>query len=135
MSLHTLDWDAKIIEFFQIHPNISFPVIKSNSEDFGTISSIKTLEGVPITGCMGDQHASLVGHHCFEVGQTKNTYGTGLFLLTNIGNELKFSKKGVLTTIGYQFGKNEKPCFAMEGAIASGGSAIRWLRDSLGMYN
>ena len=131
MSLHTLAWDPALLEFFGI-PTKLLPKIKSNSDNFGVVSAIPSLKGVKITGCMGDQHAALVGHHCFEVGQSKNTYGTGLFLLTNIGTQVKFSNAGVLTTIAYQFGPDQKACYAMEGAIASGGHAIRWLRDNMG---
>ena len=107
------------------------PEIKSNSDLFGHITTIEGLQGIPITGCMGDQHASLVGHKCFKVGEAKNTYGTGMFLLTNIGNELQFSNKGILTTMAYQFGKDSKPCYAMEGSIAVGGQAVTWLKDNL----
>lgn len=134
MSLRTLDWHPGVLQFFGV-PTSIMPPIKSNSDLFGKISSIEALKDVPITGCMGDQHASLVGHNCFKVGRAKNTYGTGMFLLTNIGHELRYSKRGVLTTMAYQFGKDSKPCYAMEGSIAVGGQAVTWLKDNMEMVS
>lgn len=91
-----------------------------------------SLEGVPIAGCLGDQQAALVGQKCFEVGDAKNTYGTGCFMLFNTGSEPVQSKNGLLTTVAYKFGDAE-PAYALEGSVAVAGSSINWLRDNLGV--
>lgn len=90
------------------------------------------LAGVPIAGCLGDQQAALVGQKCFAVGDAKNTYGTGCFMLFNVGTTPVFSKHGLLTTIGYQLNHGQVH-YALEGSIAVAGSAIQWLRDNLGL--
>src|ERR1700685_3055624 len=90
--------------------------------------------GVPLTGDLGDQQAATVGQVCFALGEAKNTYGTGNFLLLNTGEEVVRSKNGLLTTVCYQFGEN-KPIYALEGSIAVTGSAVQWLRDQLGIIS
>ena len=89
---------------------------------------------MPITGVLGDQQAATVGQVCFEVGEAKNTYGTGNFLLLNTGEELVRSRNGLLTTVAYRFG-DAKPVYALEGSIAVTGSAVQWLRDQLGIIS
>ena len=89
--------------------------------------------GVPLSGCLGDQSAALVGQLGFRPGEAKNTYGTGCFLLYNTGEEPIISKNGLLTTIGFKFGKEGKPFYALEGSISVAGSAIKWLRDNIGL--
>lgn len=108
------------------------PVIVSSSENYGTVQW-GPLEGIPLMGCLGDQQAALVGQKCFEIGQAKNTYGTGAFLLMNVGNEPIVSKHGLLSTVAYQFGPNGQVSYALEGSISVAGAAIKWLRDNIGI--
>lgn len=91
-----------------------------------------SLKGVHIAGCLGDQQAALVGQQCFHVGDAKNTYGTGCFMLFNTGPKPVQSKNGLLTTVGYKFGHHD-PAYALEGSVAVAGSSINWLRDNLGV--
>lgn len=88
---------------------------------------------MPITGCLGDQQAALVGQKCFEPGSAKNTYGTGAFLLFNTGPEPVISTQGLLTTVAYKLGPQKEAIYALEGSIAVAGSAVKFLRDNLGL--
>jgi len=90
--------------------------------------------GLSITGMLGDQQAALVGHRCFSFADAKNTYGTGSFLLVNTGPRPVFSSNGLITTVGYQL-LDAPPTYALEGAVASTGSALHWLRDQLGVIS
>lgn len=107
--------------------------IVPSSSVYGKIHS-GSLKDVPIAGCLGDQQSALVGQKCFNVGDAKNTYGTGCFMLFNTGDKPVISKNGLLTTVAYQLGK-EEPMYALEGSIAAAGSSIQWLRDGLGIIN
>ncbi|KAF9350029.1 Glycerol kinase [Mortierella sp. NVP85] len=133
MDIQTLEWSDKCLEFFGIHANI-LPEIKPSSSLFGEIkySQLGELQGLPIAGCLGDQQAALVGQRCFHVGEAKNTYGTGCFMVFNTGNEIIPSNNGLLTTVGYQF-EGEPAAYALEGSIAVAGSAVKWLRDNMGI--
>ncbi|CEG63395.1 Putative Glycerol kinase [Rhizopus microsporus] len=131
MNLKTCQWDPRLLDFFEI-PDHMLPVIVSSSENYGTVQW-GPLEGIPLMGCLGDQQAALVGQKCFEIGQAKNTYGTGAFLLMNVGNEPIVSKHGLLSTIAYQFGPNGQVSYALEGSISVAGAAIKWLRDNIGI--
>ena len=136
MDLETLDWDDELLSFFNI-PRQMLPQIRPSSEPngYGTLAADGPLGGeVPLTGILGDQQAATVGQVCFAVGEAKNTYGTGNFLLLNTGEEVVRSKSGLLTTVCYQFGK-DKPIYALEGSIAVTGSAVQWLRDQLGIIS
>jgi glycerol kinase len=93
-----------------------------------------SLQNIPISGCLGDQQSALVGQKCFHIGDAKNTYGTGCFMLFNTGSKPVFSKNGLLTTVAYQF-DGEKPVYALEGSVAVAGSSIQWLRDNLGIIH
>jgi glycerol kinase len=106
------------------------PEIKSSSELYGHAQA--PLAGVPIAGDLGDQQAALFGQTCFAAGETKNTYGTGCFLLLNTGEKMVHSKHGLITTVAYQMGK-EKAVYALEGSIAIAGALVQWLRDNLGI--
>ncbi|KAA0990544.1 glycerol kinase GlpK [Dyadobacter aurulentus] len=130
MNLRTLQWDANMLEAYQI-PEKMLPAIKSSSEVYGHVTN-EILPGVPVAGDLGDQHAALVGQTCFEPGMAKNTYGTGCFLVMNTGNELKTSENGLLTTISYQFG-NQPVQYALEGSVAVTGALVQWVRDNLGL--
>lgn len=120
-----------LIRFFGFQ-NVRLPQIKPSSCIYGEIES-GSLKGTPIAGCLGDQQAALVGQKCFNKGDAKNTYGTGCFMLFNLGETPVLSNNGLLTTIAYQFGegKNSKPVYALEGSVAVGGSSITWLRDNM----
>jgi glycerol kinase len=129
MNLASLDWDDEILKLFDI-PRACLPKIASSSEVYGHAAA--ALPGVPIAGILGDQQAALVGQACFEPGQVKNTYGTGCFMLMNIGGRPAPSTCGLLTTLAYRFG-NGLPVYALEGSIAISGALVQWLRDNLGL--
>jgi glycerol kinase len=93
---------------------------------------VEPIEGVPITGILGDQQAALVGQTCFRSGEAKNTYGTGCFLLLNTGESAVRSESGLLTTVAYRLG-TEAPHYALEGSIAVTGALVQWVRDNLGL--
>ncbi|HHY07564.1 MAG TPA: glycerol kinase GlpK [Corynebacteriales bacterium] len=131
MDINTLEWDEELCEAMGI-PMSMLPEIRPSSGDFGVVRERGSLAGVPITGVLGDQQAATFGQLCFEPGQAKNTYGTGLFLLMSTGEEPKFSNHGLITTVCYQIGDN-KPVYALEGSVAMGGSLVQWLRDNLKM--
>ncbi|KAJ1526179.1 hypothetical protein ONE63_009338 [Megalurothrips usitatus] len=132
MNIKTLDWDDDLISFFDI-PKEILPDIHSSSEIYGYVTS-GSLKGIPISGCLGDQQAALVGQMCFKKGQAKSTYGTGCFLLYNTGNSVIQSKHGLLTTVAYKLGRNKPAVYALEGSVAVAGAAIKWLQDNLGLF-
>ncbi|XP_049622704.1 glycerol kinase isoform X1 [Suncus etruscus] len=138
-NIHSLEWDKELCEFFGVPLKI-LPNVRSSSEIYGLMKishSLKAgaLEGVPISGCLGDQSAALVGQMCFQDGQAKNTYGTGCFLLCNTGRKCIFSEHGLLTTVAYKLGRDKPVYYALEGSVAIAGAVIRWLRDNLGIIN
>lgn len=136
MNLRTLDWDDELLALFDI-PRAMLPRIapSSSASAFGTTRADGPVGAeVPIAGCLGDQHAALVGQACFGPGEAKNTYGTGNFLLLNTGESPTPSHAGLLTTLAYQFG-NASPTYALEGAIAVTGASVQWLRDQLGIIS
>ncbi|MEV0145415.1 MULTISPECIES: glycerol kinase GlpK [unclassified Nonomuraea] len=136
MNLETLDWDDELLSFFGI-PRQMLPKIvpSSHAEGFGHTRADGPLRAeVTLGGVLGDQQAATVGQVCFGVGEAKNTYGTGNFLLLNTGTTPVRSKHGLLTTVCYQFGQ-EAPVYALEGSIAVTGSAVQWLRDQLGIIS
>jgi glycerol kinase len=127
-NINTLEWDEELLEIFKV-PHAVLPKVMSSSEIYGEISAIEELKGVQIAGNAGDQQAALFGQLCFEKGLSKNTYGTGCFMLQNIGTEAAQSKNRLLTTVAWQIdGKTE---YALEGSVFIGGAVIQWLRDSL----
>jgi glycerol kinase len=132
MNLQTLQWDEEILKELDIPPAM-LPQIVSSSELFGNIEK-ETFSGIPLTGCLGDQQAALVGQTCFETGMAKNTYGTGCFMLMNTGTEMVASNHGLLTTVAYRLGPDPVH-YALEGSIAVAGSLVQWLRDNLGLIN
>ena len=136
MNLETLDWDDELLSFFNI-PRQMLPEIRPSSDPEGFGSTLPTgpVGGeVRLTGDLGDQQAATVGQVCFAVGEAKNTYGTGNFMLLNTGTELVRSKNGLLSTVCYKFG-DQPAVFALEGSIAVTGSAVQWLRDQLGIIS
>ncbi len=131
MDLQTLDWDAENLEIMGI-PRQMLPEICPSSQVFGTAKGL--LDGVPIAAALGDQQAALVGQTCFNVGEAKNTYGTGCFMLMNTGEAIVPSNHGLLTTVAYKLG--ESPAvYALEGSIAIAGALVQWLRDNLGIIS
>ncbi|XP_026571852.1 glycerol kinase isoform X4 [Pseudonaja textilis] len=130
-NIHSLEWDDELCNFFEI-PMEMLPKVRSSSEIYGLLSS-GALTGVPISGCLGDQSAALVGQMCFKDGQAKNTYGTGCFLLCNTGHKPALSEHGLLTTVAYKLGRDKAVCYALEGSVAIAGAVVRWLRDNLGI--
>lgn len=124
MNLHTVQYDPKLLEFFDLDINkLHLPRIapSSDAKAYGHIAS-GPLAGMKIAGCLGDQSAALVGQQGFTPGCAKNTYGTGCFLLYNVGEKPVISKHGLLATIAYDFGRHRKPVYALEGSIAVAGS-------------
>ena len=131
MNLKTLDWDKTTLETLRIPAEI-LPKITSNSEVIGKISKGWPIPGIPIAGCLGDQHAAMVGQACRK-GEAKSTYGTGAFILLNTGNEIVKSNHGLLSTLAFKLGPNAPTNYALEGSIAIAGAAVQWLRDGLGI--
>ena len=127
-NIHTLCWDEELLAKFGI-PASMLPEVKQSSEVYGMTRKSLLGEPVPIAGVAGDQQAALFGQCCFEAGQSKNTYGTGCFLLMNTGEQAVDSKHGLLTTIA--IGRNGKVQYALEGSVFVAGAAIKWLRDEL----
>ncbi|KAK9703425.1 Glycerol kinase [Basidiobolus ranarum] len=133
MDINKLEWSDELCNAFGVSKSF-LPNIVSSSEIYGEFTT-SLLKGVPISGCLGDQQAALVGQKCFNIGDVKNTYGTGCSMLMNTGNEAIQSTHGLMTTVAYQFGKDAKPCYALEGSIAVAGAAVRWLRDNFGIIS
>ncbi|XP_028173890.1 glycerol kinase-like isoform X1 [Ostrinia furnacalis] len=131
MNIETLEWDPLLLKFFEV-PKSVLPEIKSSSEVYGYIPE-GPLKDVPISGCLGDQQAALVGQMCLQKGQAKATYGTGCFVLYNTGEIRVNSSRGLLTTVAYQLGSKNPPHYALEGSVAIAGAALGWLKDNLGL--
>jgi glycerol kinase len=132
MDLRTLSWDEGVAAEFGI-PTQILPEICSSSEVYGIVGETSLLRDVPISGILGDQHAATFGQAAFSKGESKNTYGTGNFLIFNTGEDIVLSKNGLLTTVAYKLG-DAKPVYALEGSIAVTGSLIQWLRDNLNFF-
>lgn len=129
-NIHTLQWDDELCALFGI-PMSVLPQVLPSSGMAGLTDSSVLGASVPITGIAGDQQAALFGQACFDKGMTKNTYGTGCFILMNCGNKPVTSTNGLVTTVAWQIG--EEVCYALEGSVFIAGSLIKWLRDELGM--
>ena len=136
MDLETLAWDDEILKIlgipWQMMPRI-VPSIDKNTWGH-TLKDGPLRATVPVCGALGDQQAALVGQTCFGVGEAKNTYGTGCFMLLNTGTEPVQSAHGLLTTVGYQI-SGEKPVYCLEGSVAIAGAVVQWLRDNLGLIS
>lgn len=133
MNLETLDYDDDLLDWFRIdRKKIALPkVVKSSdTEAYGSLAGT-LLQGIKITGCLGDQSAALVGQKAFTPGLAKNTYGTGCFLLYNVGSKPVVSKHGLLTTVAFHFGEGQT-MYALEGSIAVAGSSVKFLVDNFG---
>ncbi|MET8422365.1 glycerol kinase GlpK [Nocardia sp. NPDC004860] len=132
MDLRTLQWDPRICAEFGV-PMAMLPEIRSSSEVYAPITT-GALTGVPVAGILGDQQAATFGQACLSPGDTKNTYGTGNFMLMNTGTTPVFSEHGLLTTVCYRLG-DQPAVYALEGSIAVTGSLVQWLRDNLGIIS
>jgi glycerol kinase len=133
MDLQTLRWDEGIAAEMGV-PTSMLPQIRSSSEIYATVRAPAVLAGVPIASVLGDQQAATFGQACLSVGEAKNTYGTGNFMLLNTGNDKVHSRNGLLTTVCYKIGSQD-PVYALEGSIAVTGSLVQWLRDNLDMIS
>ena len=127
-NINDLEWDKELLELFDI-PESLLPEVKSSSEVYGETSTELGSRPIPIAGIAGDQQAALFGQMCLKKGMAKNTYGTGCFLLMNIGNKPVKSENKLVTTIGWKIGK--EVVYALEGSIFIGGAVVQWLRDEL----
>ena len=125
-NINTLSWDEDLCKLFKV-PMSMLPKVYPSSFDYGEASFFT--KGVHIFGVAGDQQAALFGQTCFEKGESKNTYGTGCFMLMNIGDKPTLSKQGLLTTVAWQIGK--QVCYALEGSVFIGGAVVQWLRDKM----
>ena len=127
-NLNTMDWDDELLELFTI-PKSMLPQVKESSEVYGYTKSTFYDAKIPIAGIAGDQQAALFGQMCTKPGMVKNTYGTGCFMLMNIGEKPIVSKNNLLTTVAWKI--NGKTNYALEGSIFIAGAVVQWLRDSL----
>lgn len=129
-NIKKLDWDDELLKIFGV-PKQILPEIKSSSEVFGEVNSVDELKEIKIAGIAGDQQSALFGQLCFDKGLTKSTYGTGCFMLQNVGENPVKSESKLLTTLAWKIG--DKTEYALEGSVFIGGAVIQWLRDSLGI--
>lgn len=128
-NIHTLQWDDDLLKLLDI-PRSMMPEVKSCSEVYGHTKTTIFAHEVPIAGIAGDQQSALFGQMCLTPGSIKNTYGTGCFVMLNIGDKPILSKNNLLTTVAWKIGDKVK--YALEGSIYVGGSVVQWLRDGLG---
>ena len=131
-NINTLSWDKDILKLLDI-PECMLPEPRSNSEVYGETSNSYLGANIKIASAVGDQQAALFGQKCFNKGDIKNTYGTGCFLLMNIGNKPVISEQGLVTTIAW--GKNNQVVYALEGSVFMGGAVVQWLRDEMGLID
>jgi len=129
-NLHTGTWDGELLDLFQV-PASMLPAVRPSSEIYGEVSSAPGLNGIPIAGIAGDQQAALFGQRCITPGLTKNTYGTGCFMLQSTGTRPLASTNRLLTTVAWRIGDTTH--YALEGSIFVGGAVVQWLRDGLGI--
>ncbi len=131
MGLESLQWEDSMLSMLDV-PRSVLPRIVGSAEVYGTTRGMKSLpDGIPVSGMAGDQQAALFGQACFTPGESKCTYGTGAFLLMNVGESPVASKAGLLTTVGWKL--DGKTTYALEGSSFIAGAAVQWLRDGLGI--
>jgi glycerol kinase len=129
-NIHTGDWDRELLDLFRV-PLSMMPAVRSSSEVYGEVSAVKELEKIPLAGIAGDQQAALFGQRCTSPGLTKNTYGTGCFMLQNTGRRAVPSSNRLVTTVAWKIGNTTE--YALEGSVFVGGAVVQWLRDGLGL--
>ena len=130
LNIHTLQWDDELLKILGV-PRAMLPEVLPSSHHYGDTEASLFGRAIPITGAAGDQQAATFGQACFEPGSAKNTYGTGCFMLLNIGEEPRASKHKLLTTVGWQVGG--KTTYCLEGSVFIAGAIVQWLRDGLGI--
>ena len=129
-NIHACDWDSELLDLFRI-PRSMMPRALPSSEIYGKVRGVNGLEQIPIAGIAGDQQAALFGQRCSSPGMTKNTYGTGCFMLQNTGQRAVPSSNRLVTTIAWKLGNTTE--YALEGSVFVGGAVVQWLRDGLGL--
>ena len=129
-NIKTLEWDEELLEMLEI-PRAMLPEVRPSSEVYGETDAELFGAPIPIAGCAGDQQAATFGQACFEVGDAKNTYGTGCFLLMNTGQRAVQSRHNLLTTVGWFV--DGKATYCLEGSVFVAGAVVQWLRDGLGL--
>jgi glycerol kinase len=136
MQLSTLDWDDEILQILRIPRQMLPRIVPSCDPNTWGSTSLEGAFGdaIPVCGILGDQQAALVGQACFSVGEAKNTYGTGCFMLLNTGTDMVPSESGLLTTVAYKMGER-RAVYALEGSIAIAGALVQWLRDNLRFFD
>jgi glycerol kinase len=131
MDLRSLAWDEELLGLFEV-PRPLLPDIRPSSQVYGHTKGLEILpDGIPVAGMAGDQQAALFGQACFAPGEAKCTYGTGAFILQNVGAEPVPSRNGLLTTVAWRIGGAAE--YALEGSAFIAGAAVQWLRDGLGI--
>jgi len=129
LNIRTKQWDPELLRIFGVSAKV-LPELRPSGSVFGTTQKIAGLPaGIPIAGVMGDQQAALYGQGCYEAGTSKNTYGTGCFIMMNTGRKFVVSKEGLLTTLACDF--KGRPVYALEGSVFIAGAVVQWLRDGL----
>lgn len=131
-DLQTGDWDGELLSLFNV-PRSILPTIRTSSEVYGESGQGIFDRPVPIAGIAGDQQAALFGQNCLRHGMAKNTYGTGCFMLMNVGDKPQISKHRLLATLAWKLGPLSPPQFALEGSVFIAGAVVQWLRDGLGI--
>ncbi|MGC3966464.1 MAG: glycerol kinase [Pirellulales bacterium] len=129
-NIHTLAWDDELLKLLDV-PRAMLPEVRSSSETYGETDPAHFGAAIPIAGIAGDQQAATFGQACFDVGDAKNTYGTGCFMLYNVGKRPVASKNNLLTTVGWTIGGQTTYC--LEGSVFIAGAVVQWLRDGLGL--
>jgi glycerol kinase len=129
-NLHSGRWDDDLLDLFRI-PATMLPAVRPSSEVYGEVTSVPGLNGIPIAGIAGDQQAALFGQRCSSPGLTKNTYGTGCFMLQSTGTRAVASTHRLLTTVAWKI--RDTTDYALEGSVFVGGAVVQWLRDGLGI--
>ncbi len=129
-NLHSGRWDSELLELFRI-PASMLPEVRPSSEIYAEVSSVPGLNKIPIGGIAGDQQAALFGQRCITPGLTKNTYGTGCFMLQSTGSRAVASTNRLVTTVAWKIG--DRTDYALEGSVFVGGAVVQWLRDGLGI--
>jgi glycerol kinase len=134
MDLRTLDWDPELLSIMGVPRSMLPRIVPSIDPSSGrfTRGVEPLIDGIPVCGILGDQQAALMGQTCFNAGESKNTYGTGCFMLLNTGPTPVVSRSGLLTTVALQIA-GQAPVYALEGSIAVAGSLVQWLRDNMGL--
>jgi glycerol kinase len=129
-NIHSGRWDDDLLALFRIPASV-LPTVRPSSEVYGEVSAVPGLDGIPIAGIAGDQQAALFGQRCVTPGLTKNTYGTGCFMLQSTGNRAVSSRSRLVTTVAWKIGDTTD--YALEGSVFVGGAVVQWLRDGLGI--